>query len=498
MTELILFAALFFTRIYGLFWGAPYFFHPDENNMAASLSSLTCPNILAPAQCLEPGFYAYGQVYLYLAKIILPIAGNANYSLRIVSAFFAICSGFYFLKLIKQDFKNKLVVCSGFLLFIFTPAFIQFSHFGTTEAGLILIVILMLYYRRQSILLFLLAGVAVSIKISAIILFLFPFYQALKKKMPKRQLLKALVMASLTFIILTPHYFLNFDKFLDSFQYEASVASGKLPVFYTTQFIDTNPFLFPLIRIFPYALGLPIIILALVGIFSLVMQKKSDILVLFAFLYIFSLTTFVKWTRFWAFVFPIFVYFSSAGLAYLKKRLGRFTTVIIIFVVLAQILIGSAIFGIYLYPDSRIQANSWIKHNIPYGASVITESANVVDLPMENSKYQVESYFLYDLDRNTALAKTVFKSLHKADYVIVPSRRVFANYTCYYFCGNKPCYRDNCSLGKKYPKLNKYYWTIFESGKFELVKTVYQRTDEQAEETFSVFDHPTIRIYKQR
>ena len=53
-------------------------------------------------------------------------------------------------------------------------------------------------------------------------------------------------------------------------------------------------------------------------------------------------------------------------------------------------------------------------------------------------------------------------------------------------------------LKQKYPILNKYYDDLF-SGKLGFTKVAEFSAglnDEQAEETWTVFDHPVIRIYK--
>ncbi len=75
----------------------------------------------------------------------------------------------------------------------------------------------------------------------------------------------------------------------------------------------------------------------------------------------------------------------------------------------------------------------------------------------------------------------------------------------YFFYKNKCFY-----LKKKYPLLNKYYDKLF-SEKLGFVKvaefssypkiklfnkTLIEFPDEEAEETWTVFDHPVIRIYK--
>jgi len=57
-----------FFRVYGLFWDAPYFFHPDERNVA----SLVTNNYEEPSyRILYTGTYSYGNfIPLYLTGLL--------------------------------------------------------------------------------------------------------------------------------------------------------------------------------------------------------------------------------------------------------------------------------------------------------------------------------------------------------------------------------------------------------------------------------------------
>ena len=63
LLTVIVFLAIF-TRFFGLKWGDGHYFHPDENNMASSLSQLK-------SQDLNHRFFAYGQFPLYLGFFTL-------------------------------------------------------------------------------------------------------------------------------------------------------------------------------------------------------------------------------------------------------------------------------------------------------------------------------------------------------------------------------------------------------------------------------------------
>ena len=117
----------------------------------------------------------------------------------------------------------------------------------------------------------------------------------------------------------------------------------------------------------------------------------------------------------------------------------------------------------------------------------------MVDLPLNLENYQYESFDFYHLDEVGFLSEDLKYQINRADYIFIPSRRIVVNHP-----------------KTIYPKLNKYYDELF-SGKLGFKKVVefnsYPRIeifgkkiiefpDETAEETWTVFDHPVIRIYK--
>lgn len=486
---------LLITRFFGLDWGAPYFFHPDENNIATALLNLSCPDLTDLKNCFEPGFYAYGQLYLYLGKLLMVFINQPNLSLRILSSVSSVLTGIVFYFLIRRDFKSKKAALIGLLVFCFTPIFIQLSHFGTTESFSILLFTLALYYRQSFLILGFLIGLLAATKVSNFILLVMPFFSFYFYWHKIRPLISSILIAVLVFIIFSPHYFLNFPLFYKSMQYEIAVATGVLPVFYTQQFVGTTPILFQIVKILPYAVGPLLMVLSFVGLLSQIKDRKYYLPLLFLLLFLHSGFTFAKWTRFLALTYILIVYFGVYGLALIAKRM-RGRQLLLWVILLIQVVSGLLFFRLYFSSDTRILANQWIEKNIKPETMVITEAANVVDLPFDRSRYQVSSFFLYDLDKNEELKKIVFTKLNQAEYVIVPSRRVFANYTCFEFAKNEVKRKDNCDLDKAYPQINRYYQTLFLSKKFRLVKTFAFRNDEKAEETFTVFDHPTVRIYK--
>src|SRR3989344_5461922 len=56
-----------FLRFYNLNWGQPFYFHPDERNIASSVSQLKFP------YQMNPNFFAYGSFPIYLIHFTVTI-----------------------------------------------------------------------------------------------------------------------------------------------------------------------------------------------------------------------------------------------------------------------------------------------------------------------------------------------------------------------------------------------------------------------------------------
>jgi len=568
---------LIYTRFVNLGWGLPYIMHPDERNMAVAVQNLNCE----VQSCFNPHFFAYGQFPLYLAYIgiwvwklmsnnINTISFNeATMSLRVISALASVVNVWVLVRIvsllienIKKKNKNNQIKNKkneGFfilysLFFFLVPYSIQFTHFGTTESLLMLFYSLLIYFSLQLfknkilnstcpsksegrsgkfiILNSIVTGLALATKVSSIWFILVPMVAIVFSNTLKTNKLTGLIKfvfgGFIVAVIFSPYNLLDLPNFLRSMGYESDVALGRYVAFYTRQFIDTVPVIFQSMKIFPYALGWPIFVLGLGGLFILSWKNRGYNLIRFALLIYFVPNAFVfaKWTRFMAPVMPIFLLFVVLFLLEIKV-----IKIIKIIIIIVSILPGLAYLSIYQNPDVRFQASEWIYQNIPVGSKILSETANVVDIPLASyysynryKNYKVLSFDFYNLDESLALQYDLQKAIEEADYIFVPSRRIWANHTCIQNQKSKISLRRSFSeasknqklnekckkLEQKYPILNQYYDDLF-SGKlgFKLVKefesypkidlfskTIYKIPDEAAEETWSVFDHPVIRIYK--
>ena len=546
---------LVWTRFTGIQWGLPYLYHPDERNIAVAITGLS------PASWYRPDFYAYGQLLLYLGYVVAWVIniiikdrsgivslGMATLALRILSAVSACITAIFVVRIMKfirpHSLRVLIVVC---LITIFCPAIIQFAHFGTTESILMASYTALTYY---SLLYFenkrlrhigasgVALGLAAAAKISAgifallpLLLLIFSFRGSVRQRIKRiMHLIFFGLVATSVFIIASPYNILSFGDFRGAINYESAVALGTTIPFYTRQFVSTVPVFFQFTRVFPYALGWGIFIFFLIGFVILPRDKNTNILRL-AFLTYFIPTAFLyaKWSRFMAPAFPIAIIIAALVLDYLYDKLREFKKIKEIsffsFWVLIAILClpGIAYLHIYQVPDVRVQSSRWIYEHIPAGSNILFETANVVDIPVQSSKlkvqnYQTTSFDFYSLDSDDILVGELKKHIEDADYIFVPSRRIFADHTCLNPDGRLGTFsifnghsKSRCDrLEKEYPRLNEYYRKLFSGNlgfvqvaKFTSYPTInflnnklFEQKDEEAEETWTVFDHPVIRIYK--
>ncbi len=549
-----------YTRVVGLDWGLPYPMHPDERNMAVALQSLHCGDMSDIKECFNPHFFAYGQFPLYFGYAVVTIlhliAGTlaspvnfveATVSLRVLSVLSSLATLYFLLQLVHllsgKKKRNQLMALVIYLLFTFVPYGIQFAHFGTTESFLMALYTGITYFSMKLLeskkpgttilIIGLLSGLAVATKISAVLFLLLPLYALLQsplKKIKKLQLFILFCFLSISCAALfSPHNIISFEEFRTAMNFEVSIGRGTIIAFYNRQFDHTIPFIFQLSRVFPFALGQMGFILGLIGFFLLPYNKNNNLLraaILFFFLP--SAFLYAKWSRFIAPVLPIFTVFIFMSCVFLYEKFKRkYVLCVILFIMLSP---GIAYLSIYHKEDVRTTASRWIVKNISEQSSVLSETANVVDIPLYGPTIgtvpplEMTSFDFYHIDEDAFLFDDVTKKIDSTDYIFIPSRRIFSNHTCYRFDKGIPTERksgvsniflgyrqDYCQyVAKKYPALNAYYDDLF-GGRlgFEKVaeissfpeislfgKTLYRIDDEDAEETWTVFDHPVIRIYK--
>jgi 4-amino-4-deoxy-L-arabinose transferase-like glycosyltransferase len=536
-------------RVYNLNWGAPFYFNPDERNIASSISQLQFP------QQMNPNFFAYGSLPIYLvyfSSTLINFFTNCHLSInnchvtfeqailgtRTLSALLSILliPLMYF---IGKQLKNKQ---TGILLALITATsigFIQYSHFGTYEiiltffTTLLFFVCLKLLQKQDLFNLFLAAvvsGILISCKVNTVVMILIPlgilFINLLKNWKHvnlKFRFLNVLYgfSAALTYLLIiicvfmltNPYAFWDLNSFLGTIHYESSVALGTESVFYTGEFLNTVPILYQIQHVLPFLIT-PFLMLLLVPalgftfVKSILKPQRLKFFLLMVFLlltFIPQAILFVKWTRYMVPVIP-FLYccialFITAVLEYIKKYFQRYYRL-----ALGSLIIGISVcfvyalaflITVYIEPDTRLAAAQYATSNIPSDAPILSE---VYDLGITafNPYYnKIKLFNFYDLDNNysfEANPTTLRQSLETSNYIILPSQRIL---------------KIRLQNAKRFPLGNIFYRQLLsnKNGFRKIYETpcdvwcliTYSGNPINSyEETASVFDRPTLYIFKKK
>lgn len=518
-------------RFYNLNWDQGHYFHPDERNVANAVGRIRF------FSQLDPQFFAYGgfSIYLYRAagEILSLLTHNSNWVAdwgqinqlgRFFSALFSTLTIIPLFFLTKKIFTRRAAILAV-LFYTFGVAFIQVSHYDTTESLLTFFAVSITLFSLQMLenptrnnyfKCALLVGVATATKTTSLIFIIVPFLAYLLTLVQKKQYIKHtswlflfLGTALLTFTIFSPYTFLSWNKFQESMNYESGVVTGKLPVVYTYQFIKTSPYLFQLSNL-PWQLG-PIAFISLLGLFALIItaiiKRSGKLLLLLSlpivyFLYIGSWHT--KFLRYMIPILPFFIIFTSYILDKLLKslesdqlfsrlKLAVLGKIVIGILLVLTLLWAWSFFSIYTREQTRISASKWIFQNIPPESKLLGEEwDDGLPLPLTNgnpSIFQIEPMRIYEPDNASKLTYYANK-LSSGDYIVINSRRLYGTLI---------------NLPEKYPLTSKYYRMLF-AGQLGYQKVAqftsypsllgYEINDDSSEETFQVYDHPKVIIFQ--
>jgi 4-amino-4-deoxy-L-arabinose transferase-like glycosyltransferase len=526
-----------FLRFYKLDWGQGLFTHPDEYHIVASVNQLTFPSQM------NPHFFSYGTVIIYLiyfTQEILkhflalfsqqPISLNLFLIGRFYSALFSTFTIYCVYRICKL-FMSKYFSYLAALLVAITPGIIQQAHFATPESALTFFLFVSLFFVlkfiQQNKIIFLVTssiflGLAMGVKISSAV-FLLPltisaiinswpkknffkkpilFIKQIFKKLPRLtgSLLIIFIVTTGFFALGAPFVFIDFPAFQGNVEYEGGLAAGKFSVFYTHQFINTIPVLFQFEKILPYVLGPFLLLFSLFGFIVLAINtikngKSNQAIICIAFLstFITNAFLFAKWTRFIAPAFPFFAIFAGFLLEkiYLKNKfVSKLFTLILL---TGSLLWTIAFFSIYLHPDIRATASDWVEKNLPKKSTILVEGGNMIDIPLKGD-FQRISLDFYSLEDNQTTRTKIANTLYSSTYFFVQSRRVFYNHQRLPALFPKTANFYNALFNKKlgFTQMKEFHsYPGMQIGNLKL-----EIPDEKAEETWSVFDHPVIRIFE--
>ena len=488
-------------RFTNLNWDAGGRLHPDEALIVNGALELIWPINLFH------GFHDYNGFSVYLLKLLSFGTHTPEAMTHIGRGISATLSTVTIIAIffLGKKLWNKDVGILAALLFAFAPLSIQLAHFYTTESIMVLLLTMVCYLctsywqtptGKTVVHIGILSGLLIATKNTGYLFLPIPLAILAIRKMRIQPLIIFGLVCLITFFITSPYSFLDFHRYLIRSQYLSDVVSGKLLMDWTLQFQNTNALFW--IKNFLVGFG-PMIFFGLLGsLVSWAKTKKHQISPpsIFSFwslgFTIFLSLTYLKFIRYSAPLLPLIAVFAAKALWDIRKtKLGKF---FLSLTILSQIIWGIMFFQIYLAPHTSLSARDWITKNIPAHSIIVRETWNSVihfdTAPLLEKQYgffYINLYTQPDTKEKFEQQKNILQNAH-------------------YFISESPKVKNTIThLSHDYPYTNQLYKEL-QNGSlgFKLIATFtsYPQlgpaifNDELTEETFTVFDHPTIRIYK--
>lgn len=549
-----------FLRTYNLDWDKGYHLHPDEKIIYIYALPVhpahSIAEFLSPNSPWNPIFFIYGSVPLYLIKAvstlgkILHISSFHEEQLYMAGRFLSGILDIGTVLMIYFTGKKLANRMLGFLasfLYAFSVLPIQTSHFYTVDIMLTFFVTDILYFLLRfhekptiprGVLVGVFTGLALATKYSATVVFLPIAVVLLKNCFAMRftrknfqlnvrlkpfliSILYSFLIVSIvavTFVITDPYAVLDQARFWQQLALPTKMTHSPFIYPFTLQFVGMIRYWYEIKNIVLWGQGPIVGVASLCGVIMStyftfrkrkgVQQSSWLIFLLFFWSYFLTVGGFaVGFIRYMLPLYPLLALFAAYFILRVNKKVrDLFATrnalwhwlIIAVFVI--SILIWPLSFmHIYTRPNTLIGASEWIQNNIPKGKTILTEIGDI-QLPLaDKAKYRNIQITPYDPD--TAEKQSLLnKQLKAADYIIIASRRYYIPLPKLTNCTALP--HDFC-----FPIMARYYKKLLDGSLgFRKVAEIHNYPtlpfttiaipDETADETFTVFDHPTVMIFK--
>lgn len=539
LSLILLFA--FILRFIGLNWDQGQHLHPDERFLTIVLTDIKIPKnfkeYLNPQiSPLNPynhnyNFFVYGPFPLNIVKISSEILGKTDYhEVHLVGRLFTIILDtlvVLFVFLISKNIFNKKIALFSAFFYSISVLPIQLSHFYTVDPFLNFFIVVCFYLLvllknktkvfLKIVILSLFFAMAIASKISALyflpVIFITFIFLSSKNR-------KKLIGYSFLFIFLTiiffrlnqPQLFSTGNFFNWSFNQQflnnlKELQSYNKNYFYPPgiQWLKTLPLIFPLKNIILWGTGIPLGFLFIFSIFYTIFhlfnksffKKFFVFLILFwiLFLFIYQGCQHVTTMRYFLPIYPFFCILSAFSISQFKIFKNYLFKLLLILILLIY---PFSFISIYFKDHSRVSASKWIYQNIPVGSNLLTEYwDDSLPLSIGNSHpglYKTKNISVADPDSQEK-SKTIKNELNNSDYIILSSNRFYIPIP------------NNSDI---YPLTTKYYESLFD-GSLGFVKIAefssypclppfgkawFCINDTNAEEAFTVYDHPKVLIFK--
>lgn len=516
----------FFFRFYNLNWGEPYFFHPDERNIAKVLSRTWDPGSI---DIFFEGTFSYGNfpiLYLHPIKaLILKLNTQIDpftlsvYLLRLNSLIFSMLT-MVLIFAIGSKF-NRYISYLGLSLSALSVGLIQNSHFGTFDTFISFWILLASYYciellTKKKAIYYYLSLLSISIastaKITSLSFTIVAFASLLMLALEKKKsisisksafsLVASIAILALPFV-LSPYYLS--EEFIKMLFYEKEVVSGSIDVFYTQSFNGTIPVFFQFTDIYPFLLN-PVITLIFIFMLARVFfawlkfKKNSYLLLVIAFIVLFIPQSFLfsKWSRYMIPTLPFVYLITPLGISTIldgiKNSQDKLKAKSFIFFLL--IVIGLAYSVLYtkiaLQKSTAITASAWASRNISSKSRLLVEPYDIGISTFNKYFEDLEIFNFYDLEYQNGSYEKLEKLVKDKDYFVISSQRILKSRIL-----QKDLFPKGHEFYSQVLNNNRKYEKVFETECNLYCHVLYLGDPiSSIEETSIVFDRPTFIIYK--
>ncbi len=266
----------------------------------------------------------------------------------------------------------------------------------------------------------------------------------------------------------------------------------------SVQWLHKTPLLFSLTNLVLFGIGIPYFILLLNGFFYIVTKHKRSIFIIIALwmvaFFLYQSTQFIKVMRYFIFLYPFYAIIAAFGLQQLlRSRLKKYNIVLMLLLMIWPVMF----FSIYVQANSRIAASQWIYQHVPSGSLLLSEYWDdplpLQIVPNYGKQFNGQQLPVFDPDTQEKWQK-MNSLLQQGDYLILSSNRGW---------GSMP------TVPERYPLMTRYYQNLFlgntsyrkvaEFTSYPSLKYLgipIQFSDDFADESFTVYDHPKVLIFK--
>lgn len=546
----------FYFRFQNLNWDHGFHLHPDERFLTMVGVAMKIPqtieNYLNPHTSLANpsnigfSFYVYGIFPVVMTKIIAVITHRDVYDSftiigRQLSAFIDCLTVIVVFKLVSlwdQNYhlKKDIKYWAAFLYATLVLP-IQLSHFFAMDTFLNFFMLIGFYYVQKwyfktKIFYITLSGIffglAIASKLTAVfilplycIFFLINFFKSVKYKKSMIKIAISTVIfflvAYVTIRLADPYLFESNSifNFTISKLFIANIAQLKSwdrPDIWFPPGVQwaTKTSTFSLINLAVFGVGIPAFIFIIIGMLRIIYKFKSKLFIVLLWVlgcFVYQSIQYVKVMRYFIFVYPFLAIFGGIGIVFVlsvfkKYILSNVRRSIFYVLLVFCLLIWPLMFqSIYIQTHSRIAASDWIYKNVPNNALILSEHwDDGLPLPVSKSygkQFRSDQLPVFDPDTPEKFQK-MHDLLLRADYYILSSNRGW---------GSIP------TVPEKYPMMTKFYtdllhnrtaykkvaeFTSYPQLCYMLYATCFMFSDQWAEESFTVYDHPKVMIYQNK